>query len=306
MYAAINRFNKKLWKYRTMYMFVLPAIVWYFIFCYIPMYGIVLGFKEFRFDMSIWESPWAGTLYLKQFLNDSMFWPLLKNTVVISILKLLIGLPAPIILALMLNEVIHKRLKAVIQTISYLPYFVSWVVVIAVLVKFVSPNDGIINSILVNVFHKEPIYFMGEQNWFYPLVLITDVWKNVGWNSIIYLAAITAIDPELYEAAGMDGAGKLRGMLHITIPSILPTACIIFLLNIGNLMKAGYEQIILLKTPGNSALSMILDTQIIQQGIQQGRYEYATVAGLFQGVIGLILVVTANRITKKLTEVSLW
>lgn len=271
-----------------------------------PMYGIVLGFKEFRFDMSIWESPWVGLHYLKQFLNDSMFWPLLKNTVVISSLKILVGVPAPIILALMLNEVKRKRYKSVIQTITYLPYFVSWVVVVAILVKFISPNGGIINNILVEVFHMEPIYFMGKAKYFYPLVLITDVWKNIGWNSIIYLSAITSIDPELYEAASMDGAGKFRGIWHITIPSIIPTACIIFLLNIGNLMKAGYEQVILLKTPGNSALSMILDTQIIQQGIQQGRYEYATVAGLFQGVVGLMLVLIANRVTKKVAEVSLW
>ena len=155
---------------------------------------------------------------------------------------------------------------------------------IAVLIKFISPHDGIINTILVNVFHKDAIYFMGETNWFYPLVLFTDIWKNVGWNSIVYLAALAGIDQQLYEAASIDGAGKWKSMLHITLPNIMPTACILFLLNIGNLLKAGYEQIILLKTPGNSALSMILDTQIIQQGIQQGRYEYATVAGLFQSV----------------------
>ncbi|MBP1756807.1 MAG: binding-protein-dependent transport system inner rane component [Firmicutes bacterium] len=297
---------RRIWRYRALYIFILPAVIWYIIFCYIPMYGLALGFKEFHFNMSIWESPWVGMRYFKQFINDRMFWPLLQNTVIISVLKMVIGFPAPIILALMINEVSNKYFKKTIQTVTYLPYFVSWVVCIAVLVKFISPHDGIINSILVNVFHKEAIYFMGEKNWFYPLVLFTDIWKNVGWNSIVYLSALAGIDQQLYEAASIDGAGKWKRMLHITLPNIMPTACILFLLNIGNLLKAGYEQIILLKTPGNSGLSMILDTQIIQQGIQQGRYEYATVAGLFQSVIGLILVIIVNRITKKLADVSLW
>lgn len=301
-----GKLSKRIWLYRNMYLFILPAMIWYIVFQYIPMYGLTLGFKEFRFDMSIWNSPWVGFKYLNEFLSDSMFWPLLKNTVTISLLKILFGFPAPIILALMLNAVSSLKLKKVLQTVSYLPYFVSWIVVYALLVKFISPTDGMINDLKVALFGGDPIYFLGKASWFYPLVLLTYVWKNIGWNSIIYMATIAGIDQELYEAAHIDGAGKWKSMLHITMPGLVPTMAILFLLSIGGIMYAGYEQIILLKTPGNSALSQILDTQILQQGIRQGRYGYATVAGFFQGLIGLAAVAASNFTVKKISGISLW
>ena len=192
------------------------------------------------------------------------------------------------------------------QTVSYLPYFISWVVVIAIFNKFVSPTDGMINDLKVAAFGGDPIFFMGEAGWFYPIMLLSFVWKNIGWNSIIYLATIAGIDPQLYEAAYIDGAGKWKSMIHITLPGIVPTAAILLLLSMGSIMYAGYEQIILLKTPGNSLLSQILDTQILEQGIRQGRYGYATVAGLFQGTIGLILVTISNYVAKKSSGISLW
>lgn len=301
-----HKLLKTILLYRYMYLFILPAFIWYFVFQYIPMYGLTLGFKEFRFDMSLWNSPWVGTRYLKEFLTDSMFRPLLFNTVKISLLKLVVGFLAPIVLALMLNEVISPRFKRVMQTVSYLPYFISWVVVIAIFNKFVSPTDGMINDLKVAAFGGDPIFFMGEAGWFYPIMLLSFVWKNIGWNSIIYLATIAGIDPQLYEAAYIDGAGKWKSMIHITLPGIVPTAAILLLLSMGSIMYAGYEQIILLKTPGNSLLSQILDTQILEQGIRQGRYGYATVAGLFQGTIGLILVTISNYVAKKSSGISLW
>jgi ABC-type polysaccharide transport system, permease component len=270
------------------------------------MAGLLIGFKEFHFNMNIWESPWVGTLYLEQFINDFMFWPLLTNTIKISLLKILFGFPAPIILALMLNELSNKHFKKTLQTISYLPYFISWVVVVEIFNKFVSPNNGIFNDIKVSLFGGEPIYFMGEVGWFYPIMLLSYIWKNVGWNSIIYLATIAGIDPQIYEAAYMDGAGRWRCMRHITLPGIIPTAGILFLLSMGGIMYAGYEQIILLRTPGNSGLADILDYQILQQGIRQGRFGYATVAGFFQSTIGLILVVISNTLAKKSSGISLW
>lgn len=298
---------KKIWTYRNMYLFILPAIVWYFIFCYIPMYGLTLGFKEFHYNVSIWDnSNWVGSRYLMEFLKDSMFWTLLKNTVVISVLKLLIAFPAPIILALMLNEVINTRFKKVMQTVTYLPYFISWVVVVAIFTKFISPNNGIINDLKVSIFGGEPIFFMGEASWFYPIMLISYIWKNIGWNSIIYLATISGIDAESYEAAYMDGASKWKSMIHITLPGLVPTISVLFLMQVGSIMYAGYEQIILLKTPGNVDLSNILDTQIIRSGIQLGRIGYATVAGFFQGLVGLILVLAANYASKKASGNSLW
>lgn len=299
-------FWKRVWAYKYSYLFVLPAVIWYLIFCYIPMYGITLGFKEYRFDTGIWGSPWVGFRYLFQFFNFYDFWKLIGNTLKISSLKLIFCFPAPILLALMLNELKNGKFKKIIQTVSYLPFFVSWVIVVNLFSKLLSPNNGPVNDLLVSLFGMKPLYFLGEPDLFYPLVVLTDMWKGVGYGSIIFLAALTGIDQQLYEAAEIDGCGKWKLMLHISLPGLVPTIGIMFILSIGGLMRAGFEQIYLMQTPGTLDVSEILDTYVVKAGIKSGMFSYATVVGLFQSVVSLLLVIITNKISKKVTEVSLW
>jgi putative aldouronate transport system permease protein len=206
----------------------------------------------------------------------------------------------------MLNEVRHKKFKQVVQTVSYLPFFISWVVVMTLFTKILTPNAGPVNDLKVSLFGGDPIFFMGSPFWFYPIVVISFIWKSIGWNSIIYLAAISSINPELYDSAAIDGAGRWKMMLNVTLPSIKPTIGILFILSIGSLMSAGYEQIYLIRQPSNLEVSEILDTYIIQAGIKQAQYSLATVAGFFQAFVALILIVLTNQVSKKTSEVSLW
>lgn len=300
-----SKLKSDIWKYRYIYLFILPAFIWFVIFAYLPLYGFVLAFKDFNFGLGILNSPWVGLRYFKGFMGDSDFYNVIRNTLTISSIKLLFGFPAPIILALMLNAVNNLRFKKVIQTVSYLPYFVSWVVVVSLLTKFLSPSAGVINDIRVAM-GKPSIYFMGIQNLFYPFIVSTDLWKGIGWGSIIYLAALTNIDPTLYEASSIDGAGRWTNLWHITLPTIKPTIGILFIMSIGGLFNAGFEQVYLMQTPATSNLSEILDTYVLKKGLMQGQFGYATAISMFQSVIALILVVTVNTISKKTTEVSLW
>ena len=257
---------RKIWYFRHIYLFLLPAIIWYLIFAYYPMYGILIAFKDFKYNLGILGSPWAGFKYFEQFLNDSSFYDVLRNTLSISALKLIFGFPAPLILALMLNAVMHGRLKRVFQTISYLPHFVSWVVVVTLLQKILSPNVGLINDIRYQM-GLEPIFFMGKPELFYPLVVISDIWKGVGWGSIIYLAALTNIDPHLYEAAEIDGAGRWSKLFKITLPSLTPTIAILLIFSLSGILNAGFDQIWLMQTPATLSVSEILDTYVLKTGL---------------------------------------
>ncbi len=297
---------KRVWSYKKIYLIILPAVIWYFIFLYIPMYGATLAFREYRFNTGFFGSPWVGLDYFMQFVKHPDFWKILSNTFIINGLKILLGFPAPILLALLLNEVKSGPFKRVTQTVSYLPYFVSWVVAIALFSKFLSPNGGLANDLKTSLFGGKPIFFLNESEYFYPIVVLTDIWKNAGWNSIIYLAALSTIPPELYEAAMIDGAGKFKSMLSITLPSLLPTIVIMLIMTIGSLIRSGADQIILLQYPGVLDLSEILDTHVIKQGLQRGRYSYATAVGLFQSLVSLVLIAVTNAISKKVSSISLW
>ncbi|MBO5060889.1 MAG: sugar ABC transporter permease [Clostridia bacterium] len=281
------------------------AAAWYIVFKYIPLYGITLAFKDFSYADGIFGSDWVGFKYFKTFITNPEFWNMVLNTVKISVLKLCFGFPAGVIFALMLNEITHSASKRVMQTISYLPHFVSWVVIVSIMNKFLSPYGGFINEIRGS-FGYEPVFFMGEPGWFYPLVLISQIYKEVGWSSIIYLSAISGVDQELYEAARVDGAGHMRCIWSITIPCILPTIVLQFLLSVGNLMHAGFDQIYLMSNAANSHLSNVLDVYGIEVGIKGGKFSLATAVGLFQSVISFILVISANAISKRVSEISLW
>mgnify|MGYP001017168323 CR=1 FL=1 len=296
---------KRIWKYRYIYLFMVPAIIWYIIFHYTPMFGLILAFKDYKYNMGILGSPWVGLRYFRNFLSDPMFYNVISNTLKISILKIIFGFPAPIILALMLNEVTNSKFKRVVQTVSYMPYFVSWVVVITMLSKFLSPTHGLLNEIRVNM-GLDAVYYQGDPKLFYPLVVLTDIWKNVGWGSIIYLAALTGIDPGLYEAAEIEGAGRWAKMWHITLPGIRATIGILFIMGLGGILNAGYEQILLMQTPPVMDKAEILDTYVLRRGLKMSQFGYATAIGFFSSVVSLILVVTVNYISRKYTEVSLW
>ncbi len=296
---------RRIWQHRLYYLFMLPGIIWFIIFSYIPMYGLTVAFKDFNFIGGITGSPWAGLKYFKEFFNFYQSWEIIRNTLTISVMKLVIGFPMPIILALLLNEVKLMKFKKTVQTISYLPHFISWVVVVTILQRMLTPYGGPINEMIASLgFDK--IQFLGNLEYFYQVVILSDIWKTVGFGAIIYLAAISGVDQQLYESAKMDGANRFRQMWHITIPSIRPVMVIMFLLACGSIMTVGYEQLLLLNTPSTASIGTVLDVYVIQSGLEQGRLSYATAVGLFQGIIGVILIIVANSISKKVNETSLW
>ncbi|UVI28922.1 ABC transporter permease [Paenibacillus spongiae] len=300
----------KLWKrillHRYLYLMLLPCLLFFIIFSYIPMGGLMLAFKDYKFNLGITGSPWIGFVYFERFFNDYQSMNLIKNTLIISGMKLFLYLPFPIILALMFNEIRGKFFRNVAQSISYLPHFLSWVVVVGLVQRVLAPDTGLLNETIANMGGDGSTYFLMEPDYFYQIMFGSHVWKSIGWDSIIYLAAISGINPDMYEAARMDGASKWREIWHITIPSIMPTILILFILSLGSILSAGFDQLYLLRTPGNMHLSDILDTYIIRVGLQGGQYGYATAVGLMQGLIGFILVVLANRLSRRISDTSVW
>ena len=304
---AIRR--KKLWiqikRHKMLYLFILPCFIWLIIFSYVPMGGVVLAFKNYKFNLGIYGSPWAGMKHFNEFINAPEFWMTIRNTLRISALKLIVCFPAPVILALLLNEVRQAKLKRVVQTVSYLPNFVSWVVVVSLMRALFTPYGGLINDIR-KAMGLDAVFIMGQKNAFLPLVVFSDLWKNIGWGSIVYLAAITAVDQQLYEAATIDGASHFQQVVHVTLPGIMQTIGIMFIMNVGNLLNAGYDQILLLQQPANNEISQVLDTYVIETGIRYGKFEYATAIGLFKSVFSLGMVVGTNYLARKYAEVGLW
>lgn len=297
---------KRIMRYKWLYLFLIPLVVHQIVFKYSCMYGVLLAFKDFKYNAGIIGSPWVGLKYFKQFVNQYNFWQLIINTLRMTFSSLIFGFPTPIILALLINEVHARRTKKLIQTFTYLPHFVSWVVVISIFTNLLSPNGGLVNEALGKLFGMESKYFMGEKKYFLVLYLLLGMWKEAGWGSILYLAAITGIDPELYEAADLDGAGRWKKVFHITIPCILPTIVIKFLLNMGGMMGVGFDQVYLMQTPQNLEISEAINTYVVKEGIRQGHYSFSTAVGLFQSVIGMMLMYISNKVSKTLSETSLW
>lgn len=295
----------RIWEHKVLYLFALPCVVSLLIFSYYPMYGALLAFKDYKYNLGILGSPWVGMKHFTTFVSSPEFWMTIKNTLIISGLKLLCGFPAPIILALMLNEVSKTKFKRAIQTMSYLPNFVSWVVVVSIMNIIFTPYGGIVNN-MREFFGMEPLFIMGMKEAFYPLVVFSDIWKNVGWGSIVYLSALSGVSQELYEAATIDGAGRLKATWYITLPCIKGTIGIMLIFAIGGLLNAGFDQILLLQQPANNQISEILDTFVLKTGLAYGRFEYATAIGLFKSLFSFLMMVGANFVSKKLLEVGLW
>lgn len=265
--------------------------------------GLAFGIQDYKPYLGFQNSEWVGFKNFVDLFSDVYFFQALRNTLVISFLKLIFNFLSSITFAILLNEIKNMLFKRTVQTISYLPHFVSWVVAANIVYTVLSPDYGIINELLVK-FHilKEPINFLGEPKYFWLIAPITEVWKEMGWNAIIYLAAMTNIDPQLYEAASIDGAGRLKRIWYITLPGILPTVKILLIMNVGWILNAGFEQMYLLQRPSTLDYSDILETYILRYGIGSGRWSYATAAGIFNSVVSLILVTTANRIASKIGE----
>jgi putative aldouronate transport system permease protein len=284
---------------RYLYILLLPCLIYFIIFHYVPMYGLVLAFKDFKFSKGIMGSPWVGLENFKYLFSLDTFYRVLGNSLFLSILRLFIFFPIPIILTLLMNEIPLLIFKRIAQTLLYLPYFISWVVIGGILVNLLSPSWGIVNN-FIKTLGGEPVFFLGSAQYFRGIAVISHIWKNTGWDTIIYLAAVTSIDPELYQAATIDGASRLQRIWYITLPGIQGTIIILLLLSIGNLMNNGFEQIFILQNGSNLAVSEVFETYTYRLGIINGRFSFATTVGLFGSVVGFVLLMSVNAAAKLL------
>ncbi|MBT2763806.1 sugar ABC transporter permease [Paenibacillus sp. ISL-20] len=300
---------RRLMKQWDVQLMVIPGVILVFIFAYLPMYGVITGFMDYSIftGSRIFENPWVGFKHFEAFFNAPEFERIIRNTIVISLLKFFIGFPAPIILALMLNEVRHMFFKRVIQTITYLPHFLSWVIVAGFVMAMLSTENGSVNMLLQSVGAiDEPINFLSLKQYFWTILISANVWKEIGFNSIVYLAAIASIDPALYEAADIDGASKTKQIYLITVPSIMPVVIIFMILAIGNLLNAGFEDILLLASnPVLRPVADVVDTYVYRVGLGANRYSYGVAIGLFKAVISIILLTIANYAARRSGN-SLW
>lgn len=301
-------FTKTIYKYRFYYILALPGLLYFLIFHYGTMAGLLMAFKDFRpFDgyMGIITGKWIGLANFKRFFESYYFGNILRNTVVISLQKIIFGFPAPIILALLLNEVRNLRFKKITQTISYMPHFLSMVVIMGILRKLLSLDTGYVNYI-IEFFGGEAKMFLGDSRYFRGVLVLSAIWQGIGWGTIIYLAAISGIDPQLYEAATIDGATHLQQVIHITFPSILNVVVIMLILRVGHILDAGFGQIFLLYSPSVYDVADIIDTFVYREGLGKMNYEYATAVGLFKSVFALIMVLGTNFIAKKFGQEGIW
>lgn len=288
-------------------MMLLPALIFFLIFAYWPMTGVVLAFREFSFTSGMYGTGFVGLKYFRDFFNNPETMMFLRNTLIISAIKLFVYLPFPIILALIFNEIKAEKTRGLYQSISYLPYFVSWVIVIGMMNRIFAPDTGLFNVLLENLGLADgETFWMMENSFFYPAILGSYIWKNIGWDSIIYFAAIMGISPALYEAAAIDGANRWKQTLHVTLPGILGTIIILFILSLSGILNAGFEQVYLMQNPGNYAVSETIDTYIVKTGLERAQYGPATAIGLLQGGAGLILTIIVNKVADKYSEHALW
>ena len=301
VFVAKEPLIKTLIKQRQLLVLILPFMLFVLVFNYLPIWGWIMAFQKFAPGKGIFGSPFVGMANFVEAFTDANFLSAIKNTLLTSVLKISTSFISAILLALMLNEVRSRFFKRTVQTISYLPYFISWVVAVSIVYMALSPSDGIVNVALLKLrIIKEPIAFMGEARYFYGVVALSNVWKNVGWNAIIYLAAMSGIDPELYEAAAMDGAGRLRRISAVTLPCIMTTIKLLLVLNIGYLMNAGFEQVYLLSNPSNVNASRTIDVYIYTYALKSGRLSYGTAIGIFNSTVAIFLISVSNYISKKI------
>ena len=292
-------------KNRYLFFLLIPAIIYYIVFCYGPLLGAQIAFKDYQFRKGIWGSAWAGFKHFNTLFSIRSFREVFTNTLVISLMKLVFNFPAPIFFAILLSELKNFRFKKVVQTISYLPHFLSWVVLGGIFIQLLSPTTGPINGVIKNL-GFQPINFLTNILWFRPVLVVTSMWKGFGWGSIVYLAAITGIDPELYEAADIDGAGRVRKIFSITLPSIIPVMTIMFIFAVGGIVNDDFDQIFNLYNSAVYSVGDVLSTYTYRVGLVDMKYDFSTAVGLFKNVLAFILILITNTVTKRINEYGLW
>ncbi len=297
--------KRSLRKYWDLYLLLIPVVAYFVLFKFLPMYGLQIAFRDYKPRRGFWGSDWVGLKHFIRFFSTYTCWQIISNTLVLSLLTLLFTFPLPILLALILNEMRDGFYKKTVQTITYAPHFLSTVVVVGMITAFCSPSTGIVNT-LIKALGGKSIYFMAKSEWFRPLYVISEVWTNTGWDSIIFLSALSSVDMEMYEAARIDGASRMKMLRWITLPSIMPTFAIMLILHCGRIMSIGFEKVFLLQTDLNIGVSEVISTFVYQQGIRGAQTSYATAVGLMNSVVNFILVIAVNTISKRVSEVSLW
>lgn len=303
----MKEFGHELWKQRELQLMVIPALIALLLFSLFPLFGLQIAFKDYKMNSGIVGSAWVGLKHFKAFFTDPNVIPVLWNTIGLSVIKAFFTIPLPIIFALLLNEVTHTHFKKLAQTISYFPYFLSWSVISLMAITWLSPQNGFINGFLTSTgFFEKPYFFLGEPRAFWGISIALDIWKNLGYSSIIYLAAMSNVDQEVTEAAVVDGAGRFRRIIHVTMPAILPTVMILLIINIGNLLRGGsnFDISYNLMNSLNQPRAEILDTYVLKTGISMARFSYATAIGLLQSVVASVLLISANAISKATTGES--
>lgn len=286
---------------------ILPGLLVFLVFEYGPMFGLQIAFRDYSLVRGFFEAPWVGLRHFERFLIDPNFWVVIRNTIGINVLGLVLGFPAPLIFALFLNELRNQKFKKFTQTVSYLPHFVSWVVFGGLVINLLSPQTGAVNRLLLNLgLIDEAIFFMGRPEYFWFIAVLSGILKGIGWGAILYLAAMAGVDPQLYEAAIVDGAGRFSRMWHITLPSIMGTTVILLIFQIAGFFNTGFEQIWVLQNSLNVSMSETIDTYVYKVGLQQLRFSYATAVGFLRSILAVILVTSANAISKKITEKGLF
>lgn len=295
--GKLKKLSMDIVKNRWLYFLLIPGIVFFFIFKYVPMWGLRIAFMEYnQYDPS--KSIWVGFDQFVKLFSKRSFVPVLRNTIIISLQKLIIGFPIPIILALMMNEMKNLKFKKISQTLLYLPHFISWVILAGIIMTLLDPANGLITQI-INAVTGGRVMVLTNPKWFRPMLIVTDIYKGMGWGTILYFAAISGIDPQLYEAAAIDGAGRWKQALKITLPSITPTIVVVFILNCGNILNAGFDQIFMLYTSHVYEVADIIDTYVYRMGIIKNDYSFSTAAGMFKSVIAFLLILIVNKIAKK-------
>ncbi|GAA4832514.1 ABC transporter permease subunit [Paenibacillus vulneris] len=301
MNTAIKRIRRN----ADLYLLFLPVLIFFIVFEYVPMYGVQIAFKDFIATKGIWGSPWVGFKHFERFFSSFYFWRIMKNTLGIGLYQLLVGFPVPILLALMINEVRSSLYRRFIQTVTYAPHFLSTVVAVGMIMMFLAPESGMIN-LLIQWFGGEPIAFLTDPAWFKTVYVLSGVWQQMGWSSIIYLAALSGIDPQLHEAARMDGASRLQRIWHINLPGIMPTVVILLILNVGSILGVGFEKVFLMQNSLNMSASDVISTNVYRSGILGAEFSYSSAVGLFNSVVNFVLLLSVNRIARKVSETSLW
>lgn len=292
------RLRRRLWRERYIFLLLLPGVLYFLIFRYLPMFGLVMAFKDYSPFRGLWASPWVGLEHFRTMFGDAEVLRVLRNTLYISLLQILFAFPIPILLALMLNEVRPTWYKRAIQSLVYLPHFLSWVVVVGIVTLFLR-SEGILNRALVEIFNIDPVPFLTHPYWFAPNIVLQVIWKEAGWGTVIFLAALAGIDPQLHEAAVLDGASRLQRIRDVVLPGLKNVIVILLILRLGNVLDSGFEQIFLMLNPFTMSVGNVLDTYVFFRGIQGADYSFATAVGLVKGAVGLVLVVAANRFAKR-------